>query len=68
MSGTVASIRCGDDLRGRVPGEYLCIADPVCQGPVQTHTRQSIQVIPYCPDASARVSGPGVPAACAAAR
>jgi hypothetical protein len=30
----VASVRCGDDLRGRVPGEYLCIADPVCQGPV----------------------------------
>jgi hypothetical protein len=34
MEGT-ASIRCGDDLRGRVPGEYFCLADPVCQGPVQ---------------------------------
>ncbi|MBP0444847.1 hypothetical protein J8J14_08625 [Roseomonas sp. SSH11] len=33
MPGT-ASIRCGDDLRGRVPGEYFCLADPVCQGPV----------------------------------
>ncbi|WP_376097946.1 hypothetical protein ACE7GA_07695 [Roseomonas sp. CCTCC AB2023176] len=29
-----ASIRCGDDLRSRIPGDYLCIADPVCQGPV----------------------------------
>ena len=34
MSGSIASVRCGDDLRGRVPGEYLCVADPVCQGPV----------------------------------
>ncbi|WP_458095007.1 hypothetical protein [Roseomonas sp. WA12] len=32
--GRIASIRCGDDLRGRVPGDYLCLADPVCQGPV----------------------------------
>ncbi|WP_159347786.1 DUF1835 domain-containing protein [Roseomonas harenae] len=34
MEGT-ASIRCGDDLRGRVPGAYFCLADPVCQGPVE---------------------------------
>ncbi|SHJ98912.1 hypothetical protein SAMN02745194_03899 [Roseomonas rosea] len=34
MSGGAASIRCGDDLRGRVPGAYFCLADPVCQGPV----------------------------------
>lgn len=35
MSGDrAASIRCGDDLRGRAPGEYFCLADPVCQGPV----------------------------------
>ncbi|HEY8614116.1 MAG TPA: hypothetical protein VIL69_22880 [Roseomonas sp.] len=33
IEGT-ASIRCGDDLRGRVPGQYFCLADPVCQGPV----------------------------------
>jgi len=31
-------IRCGDDLRERLPragiaGDYLCFADPVCQGP-----------------------------------
>jgi hypothetical protein len=37
MSGTIASVRCGDDLRGRVPGEYFCIADPVCQGPVDAY-------------------------------
>ncbi|MFC0386569.1 DUF1835 domain-containing protein [Muricoccus vinaceus] len=30
----VASVRCGDDLRGRVPGAFFCLADPVCQGPV----------------------------------
>ncbi|WP_156963464.1 hypothetical protein [Muricoccus aerilatus] len=34
MTGSTASIRCGDDLRGRVPGTYFPIADPVCQGPV----------------------------------
>ncbi|MFH5923464.1 DUF1835 domain-containing protein [Roseomonas xinghualingensis] len=34
MEGT-ASIRCGDDLRGRIPGEYFCLADPVCQGPAE---------------------------------
>lgn len=34
MSGSIASVRCGDDLRGRVPGRYFPIADPVCQGPV----------------------------------
>jgi len=33
-------LRCGDDLRDRLPGagiagEYLCFADPVCQGPAQ---------------------------------
>ncbi len=31
---TVASVRPGDDLRDRVPGTYLCVADPVCQGPL----------------------------------
>jgi hypothetical protein len=36
---TVAHLRCGDDLRDRLPaagwpGEYLVFADPVCQGPV----------------------------------
>lgn len=36
---TTAHIRCGDDLRERLPaagwsGEYLPIADPVCVGPV----------------------------------
>ncbi|MCR0983656.1 DUF1835 domain-containing protein [Roseomonas populi] len=34
MAEATASIRCGDDLRGRVPGDYFCLADPVCQGPV----------------------------------
>jgi hypothetical protein len=34
-----AELRCGDDLRPLLPaagwaGEYLCLADPVCQGPV----------------------------------
>ena len=33
-------LRCGDDLRERlpragVPGGYLCFADPVCQGPAR---------------------------------
>ena len=33
-------LRCGDDLRDRlsragIAGEYLCFADPVCQGPAQ---------------------------------
>ncbi|MGG5812514.1 DUF1835 domain-containing protein [Falsiroseomonas sp. CW058] len=35
----VAHLRCGDDLRARLPaagwaGEYLAISDPVCVGPV----------------------------------
>ncbi|WP_426955182.1 hypothetical protein [Muricoccus radiodurans] len=34
MTESIASIRCGDDLRGRVPGTFFPIADPVCQGPV----------------------------------
>ncbi|PWS39076.1 hypothetical protein DFH01_07505 [Falsiroseomonas bella] len=34
-----AHLRCGDDLRARLPaagwaGDYLAFADPVCQGPV----------------------------------
>ncbi|MGG5822991.1 DUF1835 domain-containing protein [Falsiroseomonas sp. HW251] len=36
---TTAHLRCGDDLREKLPaagwqGEYLAFADPVCQGPV----------------------------------
>ena len=36
---TTAHLRCGDDLRERLPaagwaGTYLAFADPVCQGPV----------------------------------
>ncbi len=36
---STAHLRCGDDLRPRLPaagweGEYLAFADPVCQGPV----------------------------------
>ena len=36
---TTAHLRCGDDLRERLPaagweGDYLAFADPVCQGPV----------------------------------
>ena len=34
MTEAIASIRCGDDLRGRIPGTFFPIADPVCQGPV----------------------------------
>jgi hypothetical protein len=37
---TTLHLRCGDDLRERLPhagiaGEYLCFADPVCQGPAR---------------------------------
>ena len=37
---SVLHLRCGDDLREVLPraglaGEYLCFADPVCQGPAQ---------------------------------
>lgn len=36
---TTAHLRCGDDLREKLPvagweGDYLAFADPVCQGPV----------------------------------
>ena len=36
---TTAHLRCGDDLRERLPaagweGDYLAFADPLCQGPV----------------------------------
>jgi hypothetical protein len=30
----VLNIRCGDDLRGRIRGDYLSYVDPLCQGPV----------------------------------
>ena len=37
---STAHIRCGDDLREKLPasgwdGDYLAFADPVCQGPVE---------------------------------
>ncbi|MBV1797449.1 DUF1835 domain-containing protein [Siccirubricoccus sp. G192] len=39
MSGRL-HLRCGDDLRERLPraglaGDYLCFADPICQGPAR---------------------------------
>ena len=30
----ILNIRCGDDLRGRIRGDYLSYVDPLCQGPV----------------------------------
>lgn len=37
---TLLHLRCGDDLRDRLPragieGAYLCFSDPVCQGPAR---------------------------------